>query len=288
MANASGVCLMIAAAVLAVSASTAAMDESSMVAGVRAAVGGSEPSQRICKESPMSVIPEGRTESIEFCEVHAPVWAANAAGLGLSPAVCAAFTAATDEARMKYDDALKARDAAKAATASSNDSIREMKSDAATLVRTIKAFAEASANPQAVYNLAQIPAPLPPAPLPLPGKPTNLSVTLLPTGAVQLSWDAENAAASSGAFYNIARKLPGAANFVGIGGAPGSTTQSRRMTFTDASVPTSAAAAGVQYIIQGQRGTSQGLPSDAVVVQFGTDTPGGFSVQGAEGIKLAA
>jgi hypothetical protein len=44
----------------------------------------------------------------------------------------------------------------------------------------------------------------------------------------------------------------------------------------------------VQYIIQGQRGTSQGLPSDAIVVQFGTDTPGGFSVQGAEGIKLAA
>lgn len=236
----------------------------------------------------MSVLPKTNVEIIEFCEVHAPVWAANAAGLGLSTSAIAAFTAATEDARIKYDEALKARDAAKAATASSNDSIREMKSDAATLVRTIKAFAEASANPQAVYNLAQIPAPLPPAPLPLPGKPTNLSVTLLPTGAVQLSWDAENAAASSGAFYNIARKLPGAATFVGIGGAPGSTTQSRRMSFTDASVPTSAAAAGVQYIIQGQRGTTMGLPSDAVIVQFGTDTPGGFSVQGAEGIKLAA
>lgn len=236
----------------------------------------------------MSVLPKTNVDLIEFCEVHAPVWAANVAGLGLTPAACAAFTAATEEARLKYDDALKARDAAKSATASSNASIREMKTDAATLLRTIKAFAEASANPQTIYNLAQIPAPLPPAPLPAPGKPTNLTVTLLATGAVQLSWDAENAAASSGAFYNIARKLPGSTTFVGIGGAPGSTTQSRRMTFTDASVPTSAAAAGVQYIIQGQRGTLLGLMSDAVTVQFGTDTPGGFSVQGAEGIKLAA
>ena len=236
----------------------------------------------------MSVLPDKNVELIEFCEVHAPVWAANAAGLGLSPAACAALTASTDEARMKYDEALAARDVAKSATSKSNNAIREMKTDAASLVRTIKAFAEASANPQAVYDLAQIPAPLPPTPLPAPGKPTNLSVTLLPTGAVQLSWDAENAAASSGAFYNIARKLPGSATFVGIGGAPGSTTQSRRMTFTDASVPTSAAAAGVQYIIQGQRGTLQGLMSDAITVQFGTDTPGGLNVVGAEGIKLAA
>ncbi|MFY7896151.1 MAG: hypothetical protein ACOVP8_07955, partial [Phycisphaerales bacterium] len=48
----------------------------------------------------MSVLPENKTDLLEFCEVHAPVWAANAAGLGLSPAACASFTAATDEARL--------------------------------------------------------------------------------------------------------------------------------------------------------------------------------------------
>jgi hypothetical protein len=236
----------------------------------------------------MSVLPNSNVELLEFCEVHAPVWAANVAGLGLSVASVAGFTAATEEARLKYDEALKARDAAKAATASSNASIREMKTDAATLIRTIKAFAEASSNPAAIYNLAQIPQPSGPTPLPAPGKPTNLLVTLLSSGALQLSWDAENAAASSGAFYNIGRKLPGVSVFTGIGGAPGSTTASRRMTFTDNSVPTAAAAAGVQYIIQGQRGSDFGTASDAIIVQFGTDTPGGLVVQGASAIKMAA
>lgn len=236
----------------------------------------------------MSTLPIGRTELIEFCELHAPVWAANAAGLGVSPAACAAFTASTDEARVKYEAALKARQEAKAATASSNDAIREMKSDAATLLRTIKAFAEAAANPQSVYNLAEIPAPLPPAPVPAPGKPTDMLVTLLPTGAVQISWSAENAAASAGAFFNVYRKLPNTTAWVSLGGASGSTTASRRMQFIDATVPTSAAAAGVQYIIQGQRGTLQGLMSDAITVQFGTDTPGGLNVQGAVGEKVAA
>ena len=49
------------------------------------------------------------------------------------------------------------------------------------------------------------------------------------------------------------------------------------MTFTDATVPTSAAGQGAQYIIQGQRGTLLGEPSDAVVVQFGVDGGGGFA-----------
>jgi hypothetical protein len=236
----------------------------------------------------MSTLPNGNVDLIEFCEVHAPVWAANAAGLGLSVSACAEFTSSTDDARAKYDNALKVRDAAKTATSESNGAIRDMKTDAATLLRSIKAFAEASANPQTIYDRAQIPAPLPPTPVPAPGKPTDLLVTLLPTGAVQISWSSENAAASSGAFFNVLRKLPGSSSWISLGGASGATTASRRMNFVDATVPTSAAAAGVQYIIQGQRGTLQGLMSDAITVQFGTDTPGGLSVQGAEGRKMAA
>ena len=236
----------------------------------------------------MSTLPNGNVDLIEFCEVHAPVWVANAVALGIPPASANAFNVSTSAARSRYDDALKVRDAAKTATAESNEAIREMKADAATLLRSIKAFAEAQTNPQTIYNIAQIPAPLPPTPLPAPGKPTDLLVTLLPTGAVQISWSSENAAASSGAFFNVLRKLPGSSSWISLGGASGSTTASRRMNFVDATVPTSAAAAGVQYIIQGQRGTLQGLMSDAITVQFGTDTPGGLSVQGAEGRKMAA
>jgi hypothetical protein len=236
----------------------------------------------------MSVLPVTIIGQIEFCEVHAPVWAANVAGLGITAAQSAALTAATEEARIAYDDAQKARDASKAATTEMKSEASQMKNVAASLLRSIKTYAEQQADPNAVYALAQIPPPSGPTPLPLPGKPNNIVVTLLATGAVQLTWDSENAAASSGVFFNVFRKLPGQTNFMPIGGTSGSTNVSRRMTFVDGTVPTSAAASGVQYVMQGQRGTQQGLLSDAITVQFGTDTPGGLSVQGAEGIKLAA
>ena len=238
--------------------------------------------------SAMAILGNSIIDNIEFCEVHAPVWAANVAGLGITQAQSAALTAATDEARIAYDNAQKARDASKAATTEMKSEASQMRTVAASLLRSIKTYAEQQADPNAVYALAQIPPPSQPAPLPLPGKPNNIVVTLLATGAVQLTWDSENAAASSGVFFNVFRKLPGQTNFMPIGGTSGSTSVSRRMMFVDGTVPTSAAANGVQYVMQGQRGTSQGLMSDAITVQFGTDTPGGLNVVGAEGIKLAA
>jgi hypothetical protein len=234
----------------------------------------------------MGVLPETLIEQIEFCEAHLPVWTATPTAIGLTAAQVTALAAMTGTARKSYNDAQIARDASKAATLEMKADGGIMRNQAAALIRSIKTFAEAQANPDAVYANAQIPAPQPPAPLPLPGKPTNLLVTLLPSGAITLSWDADNAAASSGAFYNISRKLPGSTNFVGIGGAPGSTSSSRRMSFTDGNIPTSAAASGAQYIIQGQRGTQVGIASEAITVQFGVDG-GGMSVTGAR-MKIAA
>ena len=61
------------------------------------------------------------------------------------------------------------------------------------------------------------------------------------------------------------------------------------MTFTDSSIPTSAAAAGAQYIIQGQRGTKIGEASDALTVQFGVDGSGFNANSNAPAsIKIAA
>ena len=288
MAKVSGVCLVIAATALLLSVGGAAMHESmAMRAGGRAC-GGGRSSRSICKEFHMSVLPESRTDLLQFCEAHASLWAANATGLGINAAKANAFKTTVTAARQAYDDAEKAREAAKAATALSNGQLGLMRTAAAGLIRDIKTYAEQQANPTPIYALAQIPAPAQPSPLPLPGKPTDILVTLLATGAVQISWDAENAAASSGVFFNIYRKLPGANAWVSLGGTSGTTSTSRRMTFTDATVPTSAAAAGVQYVMQGQRGTAQGLLSDAITVQFGTDTPGGLSVMNANAKKLAA
>ena len=76
---------------------------------------------------------------------------------------------------------------------------------------------------------------------------------------------------------------------LGLGDVGGSTIEARRLTFNDTSIPTSAAGAGPQYIITGQRGTRIGEPSDAITVQFGTDG-GTFTANNANtnAFKIAA
>ncbi len=238
----------------------------------------------------MAIIPDKKVEQVEFCEGHAPVWtAAPPAAIGLTAVQCSAFTTLTTSARKAYNDAQAARLAYHAAITTQNQAIAAAVNNAADLIRFIKSFAEATSNPNAIYGLAQIPPPATPVPATPPGKPANIAVVLEPSGAITLSWDASNSAAGSGAFFNIARRLPGQSAFTPLGGTSGSTSASRRMSFTDATVPTSAAGAGAQYIIQGQRGTMLGTPSDALVVQFGIDGPGlTFTTMSSKGAKMAA
>lgn len=219
----------------------------------------------------MGILPDSIIQQIEFCESHVPVWASAPASIGLTAAQVTALDTATDGARTSYSKALGARQESKAATISLNTDSAAMRARAADLIRQIKAFAELQANPGAIYAAAQIPPPAAPAPVPVPGKPTDFNVTLEPDGSVTLSWLSTDSSASGGAFFAVSRKLPGQAAFIGIGGASGSTAESRRATFTDSTVPASAAGAGAQYIVQGFRGTRAGDPSDAVTVQFGTD-----------------
>ncbi len=244
----------------------------------------------------MSILPQSKVEQVQFCESHAPVWAAAPpAAIGLTAAQCTAFSTLTTNAKKAFNDAQAAKQAYRAAVTAQNAAIGLAISGtggvggAADLIRIIKGFAENSANPGAIYALAQIPEPAIPVPATAPGKPDNILVTLEPSGAVTISWDAANSAASSGGFFNVARKLPGQITFTFLTSVPGSTTQSRRCTFTDFSIPTSAAGTGVQYIMQGRRGLLMGTPSDAVTVQFGVDG-GGMTVAtltGA-GLKMAA
>ncbi|MBX3386883.1 MAG: hypothetical protein KF768_09955 [Phycisphaeraceae bacterium] len=238
----------------------------------------------------MSVLPTTRLSQIQFCEDHLPVWsAAPAAAIGLTSAQITALSELTEAARAAYNAAQAARQAGKTATMVYTSATAQMRTLAGDMVSQIKAFADLSGDATSVYEKAQIPPPAAPTPATAPGKPTDFSVVLQPTGAVTLRWNAENSAASSGGFFNVLRKLPGQAGFSPIGGAPGSTAQSRTMSFTDTTVPTSAAGQGAQYIVQGQRGTLLGLPSDAITVQFGVDGTGTFSVGSQTGaLKMAA
>lgn len=225
-----------------------------------------------------NVLPDKTLEQIEFCEAHLPAWtAAPATAIGLTAGQITSLTTLTTATRAAYNAAQAARNASKAATTTLSTSAVNMRELASDLIRTIKAYADLQASPGAVYSLAQIPQPVAPTPMPAPGKPTDFQVVLEPGGAITLTWAGLYSAASSGSFYNVYRKLPGQTGFTMIGGASGSTTESRRMRFTDGSVPSSAAGTGASYIIQGQRGTSMGIASDILTVEFGVEGGGGFT-----------
>lgn len=211
----------------------------------------------------MTVIPPNRQDAIIFCEAHMPVWAANAAAIGLTPAQVTSLQNFTTTARTKFNSAQAARQASVAATDDYYNAVRSMRGQAADLVRLIKAKAEADNNPN-VYVIAQIPPPAPPSAVPAPGKPTDIQVTLNPGGSITITWESTNSAPSSGAFFLVSRKINGGPNatpgFVGIGG-----TSVRE--FTDDTI--AAGTPGISYIIQGFRGTRAGIPSDQIAVQFG-------------------
>jgi hypothetical protein len=113
----------------------------------------------------------------------------------------------------------------------------------------------------------------------LPGKPSDLSAVLNDDGGVTLSWRCANADASAGVTFAVSRKLPGQSGFVRIGAAGGTTSRTRRPTFTDATVPAadrSGPETIAEYLVQGSRGTDIGAASDVLVVQLGR---GGASIE---------
>jgi hypothetical protein len=233
----------------------------------------------------MSVLPNGKTELLAWTEAHLEHWTTPAA-IGLTAGQITAATSMYDQAVKDMAAATLARENSRGATTTQNGSLRDLRAQLAAMIRSIKTFADASNNPPAVYGLANIPLPSEPQTLPAPGVASEVLVTLNPGGSITLSWSGEFSAASEGAVYTIARKLPGASTYTLVGVSPGSTTQSRRMSYTDPSVPTSAAAQGVSYIITGQRGQQIGASSTAITVQFGIGGAGA-TVTGA-GLSMAA
>lgn len=240
----------------------------------------------------MAIMPETASKQLAFCEALIAHWAALAdpAAIGLAPGSVAAAEALVAACRASLGAADAAREASKAATVKFHGDAAAMRESVAALIGQVKAFAELQASPEGVYVEAQLPTRLPGAPRGAPGTPEDVRVTLEPSGAITLSWTAANASSSSGAFYNVLRRLPGESEFYSIGGAPGTTARSRTMTFTDATLPGAALASGgnATYIIRGQRGAAMGEASPGIAVNVGT-TPATRTTRAATlGVARAA
>ncbi len=204
----------------------------------------------------MAVLPTTRVAKIEYFESHIAQWLANSAAIGVQPSSLASLQALVTAARAAFNAQQTQLAAAKAATASfyvKTDDMAELGSD---LIKTIKAYAETTNNPN-VYALAAIPAPAAPTPAGAPTAPTALDATMNADGTITLKWKGVLAARQ---FFSIWRQLPGQNSPTQIGSIAAK-------SFIDTSVPRGLTQ--VVYSVRAHRDTLVSEPSDNIVVYFG-------------------
>lgn len=250
----------------------------------------------------MSTIPDTIPEQLAFCESHWPVWLQAPTQIGATAQMIQDFKALVVDFRGGYDASVSARAASRAATVSMQNARDAALTSAGALVRTIRAYAEQTNNPD-VYALAQIPPPAAPTPALAPTKPTSIELELEPNGALTILWKpTPNSSATptldastSGVTYSIFRRLPGETALTLVDTAPARGAR-RFSSWTDENIPAGASASGgITYAIQGSRsgGGLVGPMSDAFVVTLGmggggltaTISPASTS---ASNVKMAA
>ncbi len=212
-----------------------------------------------------------RSAFLEWCQVHAPVFTSAVAEIGLTAEEALAFAEATTLGETRLLGQVAAKEVSKVATQQVVSAFDELSGTAGNVVRTIRAYAESSENPDAVYAIAQIPPPGEPSPQPPPAQPTELTVLLDPTeGTVTLRWKAKNPVGTSGTAYLVRRRLPGESDFAFIG-------VSGKKNFVDATLV--AGPDSVQYTVQGQRADLSGPVSPIFTVNFGKLPSGGLTAR---------
>jgi hypothetical protein len=209
----------------------------------------------------MGVVPPTRIEKIEFYEAHNPVWAANAAAIGLTAAQVTALTTLTTAARAAFNAQRAAQDAAKAATENFHNKVREMQSQGSDLIKTIKAYADTKNDPN-VYVLANIPAPAAPTPAGPPVAPTDLAAVMNSDGTIRLTWKGSLAQRQ---FFSVWRQLPSQNMPLQIGAVAAK-------EFTDVTVPRGLNQ--VVYNVRAHRDAQVSTPTQNLIVYFGA-IPGG-------------
>jgi len=214
----------------------------------------------------MSTIPNDRRERVQFYRNHIAPWSSHAAAVGLSAGQVTNLTTLVAAAEDAMAAAEAARQASKAATEAFYNAVSSMSTDGAALVKTIRAFAEATSDPN-VYVLAEIPAPSGGSAVPPPGTPANFTVTLNQDGSLRLAWKCQNPKNSSGTIYEVRRRALGSMGPWQYAGASGT------RSFIDDTIV--APTAGVSYQITAIRSTQRGTPA-VYNVAFGAGGAGLF------------
>ncbi len=227
----------------------------------------------------MSVIPQKLLERLQWYENHITPWTSNATDIGTNAAAMTDLAAKAVAARAAFNNQQAAADAAKTSTMTWHNAMSALSTAGSAIVKNIRSAAETTGN--TVYELAQIPSPATPAPVPPPGTPYAFTVELQQDGTLVLKWKCDNPAGASGTVYQVYRKTPTQPDFVFIG-ASGS------RKFIDATIV--AGTTGVTYQITAVRSTASGVPAQ-FTVNFGIGGGGQMTasvVAGGVQPKLAA
>ncbi|HYD02246.1 MAG TPA: fibronectin type III domain-containing protein [Phycisphaerales bacterium] len=215
---------------------------------------------------------------LAWCGTHSTVFAANATSIGLTSAKATAYAALLTSANKAVSEMEEAKSKYRATVVNAAEAMRNLSKSVngtAELVRTIRAFADGTANPTAVLDLAQLDPIAPAGPVAAPNPVTNVTVGIDTTnGNIVLRWKASQPGA--GTIYIIKRRVDSAGPWLYVGSAGAD------KTFVDATF--TPGPDSVQYSITAQRSNLSSVAT-AVVVNFGT---GGNGQQNVQNVKLAA
>jgi len=242
----------------------------------------------------MSTTPNRDAELIQFYEDRVNGWNASASQIGMTSSQATTVKSATTAARDAFTNASLARAAAKDATVALRNAINSLRSSGGDAIKTIRAFASATNDPN-VFVIAQVPPPAAPTPAKPPSQPVQLRAIVEPTGALTIEFKAGPAgpgqdASTSGVLYQIRRRINSESNFTTIGIAQPSRAGARGFTsFTDESLP--AGSTNIRYLVIPQRGSSSALigpASEVLTVSIGVGPDGVTTITGQQTVRYAA
>jgi len=212
----------------------------------------------------MSTVPTKPEDAIAWVQDHVTPWTTNAEALKLDVATLGQLGALASAA----NDALTARraadTAARDAVANLHAAVKTMRELAGGQVSIIRATARNDQNPQAIYSLAQIPAPADRAPAPPPAPVTDFQVTLEEGGSLRVSFKCANAARTGGVIYRVERQATAQEPFQFL-------LNAQDKFFVDGSFPNTSPQ--ITYRVTGQSSTKTG-PTSYFTVRYGANQQG--------------
>lgn len=152
-----------------------------------------------------------------------------------------------------------ARTAAKGATVTADTALQDLKEYAAVCLAAIKAKAESSADPNAVYTAAGVPPPALPSPAGPPTDAYDVAAHLRNDGTILVTW---KGTVQNSQFFTVWRRLS-TQQWTQIG-------STAKKKFIDGTL--TAGTTSATYMIRSQRGDQVSQGSEPVIIVFGTQS----------------